>query len=87
MLFRLAPLKRAHEKPDANINIQMNYWSALTTFPSTPELQLPLFEYILKSWVPRGEDTASLVYGIDRGFVAHSSINVCILVWSGNLAD
>lgn len=54
----------------------MNYWSALTTFPSNPEIQLSLFEYILKNWVSRGTETARLVYGIERGFVAHDEMNV-----------
>jgi alpha-L-fucosidase 2 len=61
---------------DSNINIQMNHWSALTTFPSSPVVQLSLFEYILKNWVPRGAETASLVYGIERGWVAHDEMNV-----------
>jgi alpha-L-fucosidase 2 len=61
---------------DSNINIQMNYWSALSTFPSTPKLQEPLFEYIAKNWAPRGAETAKLVYGIERGWVAHNQMNV-----------
>ncbi|PPQ70422.1 hypothetical protein CVT24_013172 [Panaeolus cyanescens] len=57
----------------ANINIQMNYWAAeMTGLSSTT---LPMFDYIEKTWVPRGQQTAQVLYNITRGWVTHNEMN------------
>ncbi|KAJ3484534.1 hypothetical protein NLJ89_g11970 [Agrocybe chaxingu] len=58
----------------SNINIQMNYWSAETT--GLGGLVTPLFDYIEKTWGPRGAETAQILYNINRGFVTHNEMNI-----------
>ncbi|KAL0064548.1 hypothetical protein AAF712_008493 [Marasmius tenuissimus] len=57
----------------ANINIQMNYWSAEM---SNLDVTKSLFDYLEKNWVPRGEETAHLIYNISRGWVVHNEMNI-----------
>ncbi|KAF9451559.1 glycoside hydrolase family 95 protein [Macrolepiota fuliginosa MF-IS2] len=56
---------------DANINIQMNYWSADMT---NLDVAKPMFDYLLKNWAPRGAYTAEVLYNITRGWVVHNEI-------------
>ncbi|KAA1468613.1 glycoside hydrolase family 95 protein [Dentipellis sp. KUC8613] len=56
---------------DANINLQMNYWMAEMTNLNVTK---PLFDYMEKTWVPRGTETAQILYNISRGWVTHDEI-------------
>ncbi|KAF8811090.1 glycoside hydrolase family 95 protein [Phlegmacium glaucopus] len=58
----------------SNINIQMNYWCAEMT--GLGSLTIPLFNYIEKTWAPRGAETAQVLYNISRGWVTHNEMNV-----------
>lgn len=57
----------------ANINLQMNYWGAEQTGLgiSTPGL----FDYMVKTWAPRGGETARLLYN-GSGWVTHDEMNI-----------
>ncbi|TFY83133.1 hypothetical protein EWM64_g878, partial [Hericium alpestre] len=57
----------------ANINLQMNYWMAEMT---NMDVAKPLFDYIEKTWVPRGTETAQILYNISRGWVTHDEMNI-----------
>lgn len=57
----------------SNINIQMNYWFAEMT---NMNLVTPLFDYFEKTWVPRGAETAQVLYNISRGWVTHNEMNI-----------
>ncbi|KAJ8481341.1 hypothetical protein ONZ51_g6064 [Trametes cubensis] len=57
----------------SNINIQMNYWFAETT---GLDVATPLFDYIEKTWAPRGAQTAQYLYNIDQGWVTHNEMNI-----------
>lgn len=57
----------------ANINLQMNYWSA---FHTNLDVQKPLFNYIQQNWAPRGAQTAALIYNINRGWVTHDEMDI-----------
>ncbi|KAI0030348.1 glycoside hydrolase family 95 protein [Vararia minispora EC-137] len=56
----------------ANINLQMNYWFAELT--NLPEVTQPLWDYMEKTWAPRGAETALTLYNISRGWVTHNEI-------------
>ncbi|KZT06742.1 glycoside hydrolase family 95 protein [Laetiporus sulphureus 93-53] len=56
---------------DSNINIQMNHWFAEMT---NMDVVIPLFDYIEQTWVPRGAETAQILYNISRGWVTHDEI-------------
>ncbi|KAF8664131.1 hypothetical protein AX16_000821 [Volvariella volvacea WC 439] len=56
---------------DANINIQMNYWSADMT---DIDVNKPLFDLLEKTWAPRGAYTARVLYNVTRGWVTHNEI-------------
>ncbi|PSR97775.1 Six-hairpin glycosidase-like protein [Coniella lustricola] len=58
----------------ANINLQMNYWPAEQT--GLGELAKPLFAYLENTWVPRGSETAKLLYNASEGWVAHDEVNI-----------
>jgi alpha-L-fucosidase 2 len=58
----------------ANINLQMNHWTADQT--GLTDLQSPLWDYMADTWVPRGRETAALLYGA-RGWVVHDEMNIC----------
>ncbi|KAF2845709.1 glycoside hydrolase family 95 protein [Plenodomus tracheiphilus IPT5] len=57
----------------ANINLQMNHWTADQT--GLTDLQSPLWDYMTENWVPRGHETAELVYGAP-GWVVHNEMNI-----------
>jgi alpha-L-fucosidase 2 len=57
----------------ANINIQMNHWTADQT--GLTDLQSPLWDYMTDNWVPRGRETAELLYGAP-GWVVHNEMNI-----------
>ncbi|KAL4794316.1 alpha-fucosidase A [Aspergillus venezuelensis] len=57
----------------ANINLQMNYWLADQTGLS--ETQAALWNYMADTWVPRGTETAHLIYNAS-GWVVHNEMNV-----------
>ncbi|KAH0429370.1 hypothetical protein CcaCcLH18_08492 [Colletotrichum camelliae] len=56
----------------ANINIQMNYWAADQT--GLGETQTALWDYMEDTWVPRGTETARLLYNAS-GWVVHNEMN------------
>lgn len=57
----------------ANINLQMNYWGAEQTGLGATEDAL--WNYMQDTWVPRGTETAKLLYGSD-GWVVHNEMNI-----------
>lgn len=57
----------------ANINIQMNYWAADQT--GLTKTQPGLWNYMQDTWVPRGVETAKLLYNAS-GWVTHSEMNI-----------
>jgi alpha-L-fucosidase 2 len=57
----------------ANINLQMNYWAADQTGLAEP--QMALWNYMADTWVPRGAETAKLLYNAP-GFVVHNEMNI-----------
>ncbi|KAF2665114.1 glycoside hydrolase family 95 protein-like protein [Microthyrium microscopicum] len=57
----------------ANINLQMNHWFADQV--GLGHLQEALFKYIVNTWVPRGTETAHLLYN-SPGWVVHDEINI-----------
>ncbi len=56
-----------------NINTQMNYWPAEIT--GLQECHKPLFDF-LSSLSVNGNKTASVNYGIDKGWVAHHNSDI-----------
>jgi alpha-L-fucosidase 2 len=56
-----------------NINVQMNHWTAGQT--GLTGLQSPLWDYMANTWVPRGSETAKLLYNAP-GWVVHNEMNV-----------
>ncbi|KAL4994579.1 alpha-fucosidase A [Aspergillus recurvatus] len=56
----------------ANINLQMTYWLADQT--GLAETQHALWEYMANTWVPRGTETARLLYNAS-GWVVHNEMN------------
>lgn len=57
----------------ANINLQMNHWTADQT--GLTDLQSPLWNYMVDTWLPRGLETAKLLYGAP-GWVVHDEMNI-----------
>jgi alpha-L-fucosidase 2 len=57
----------------ANINLQMNYWAADQT--GLTKTQPALWNYMQDTWVPRGTETARLLYNAS-GWVTHSEMNI-----------
>jgi alpha-L-fucosidase 2 len=57
----------------ANINLQMNYWLADQT--GLGETQHALWNYMVDTWVPRGTETARLLYNAS-GWVVHNEMNI-----------
>jgi alpha-L-fucosidase 2 len=57
----------------SNINFQMNHWGADQT--GLGDLQVAAFNYMQDTWVPRGSETAQLLYNA-QGWVAHDEINI-----------
>lgn len=56
----------------ANINVQMNYWFAEMT---NMKVTASLWDYMAKTWAPRGAETARTLYNITRGWVVHNEMN------------
>ena len=56
-----------------NINIQMNYWGADQT--GLGKTQDALWNYMELNWVPRGSETARLLYNAS-GWVVHNEVNI-----------
>ncbi|KIY64807.1 glycoside hydrolase family 95 protein [Cylindrobasidium torrendii FP15055 ss-10] len=56
----------------ANINLQMNYWIVDST---GMDVAGPLWDYMEKTWAPRGSQTADILYGA-RGWVVHNEMNI-----------
>ncbi|KAG9858985.1 glycoside hydrolase family 95 protein, partial [Aureobasidium melanogenum] len=57
----------------ANINLQMNHWGVDQT--GLGELQEALWRYMIETWVPRGTETANLLYDAP-GWVTHDEMNL-----------
>jgi alpha-L-fucosidase 2 len=57
----------------ANINIQMNHWTADQT--GLTDLQSPLWDYMADKWAPRERETAQLLYDAP-GWVVHNEMNI-----------
>ncbi|KAG8722629.1 hypothetical protein FRC11_002668, partial [Ceratobasidium sp. 423] len=57
----------------ANINTQMNYWAAEMT---NMQVTSGLWEYMAKTWAPRGAETAMVLYNTTRGWVTHNEMNI-----------
>ncbi|KAF8749877.1 Glycosyl hydrolase family 65, N-terminal domain [Rhizoctonia solani] len=55
----------------ANINIQMNYWFAEMT---NMKVTSALWDYMAKTWAPRGAETAKTLYNVTRGWVTHNEV-------------
>ncbi|KAG9003838.1 hypothetical protein FRB94_008480 [Tulasnella sp. JGI-2019a] len=57
----------------ANINTQMNYWAAEIM---DVDVTASLWTYMEKTWVPRGQQTAKILYNTTRGWVTHNEMNI-----------
>ncbi|KAG8729889.1 hypothetical protein FRC11_007826 [Ceratobasidium sp. 423] len=57
----------------ANINLQMNYWIAEMT---NLKVTSGLWDYMEKTWAPRGAETAKVLYNITRGWLVHDELNI-----------
>lgn len=57
----------------ANINFQMNHWGVEQT--GLGDLQVATWNYIQNTWVPRGTQTAQLLYNAP-GWVTHDEMNI-----------
>ncbi|CCO32224.1 hypothetical protein BN14_06278 [Rhizoctonia solani AG-1 IB] len=57
----------------ANINLQMNYWIAEMT---NLDVTSSLWDYMEKTWAPRGTETAKILYNITRGWLVHDELNI-----------
>ncbi|KAJ4371828.1 hypothetical protein N0V86_008382 [Didymella sp. IMI 355093] len=57
----------------ANINLQMNHWTPDQT--GLTDLQSPLWDYMTDNWMPRGQETAKLLYNAP-GWVVHNEMNI-----------
>ncbi|GIK01368.1 hypothetical protein Aspvir_005402 [Aspergillus viridinutans] len=57
----------------ANINLQMNHWGVEQT--GLGGQTEPLWTYMLETWLPRGAETARLLYNAD-GWVTHDEMNI-----------
>ncbi|PYH98267.1 FAD/NAD(P)-binding domain-containing protein [Aspergillus ellipticus CBS 707.79] len=57
----------------ANINLQMNHWAVEQT--GLGDQTEPLWTYMAETWMPRGAETAELLYGTSEGWVTHDEMN------------
>ena len=57
----------------ANINLQMNYWLVEQT--GLGSQSQGLWDYMAKTWAPRGSETAELLYNAP-GWVTHNEMNI-----------
>ncbi|KAL5083537.1 hypothetical protein Trisim1_001349 [Trichoderma cf. simile WF8] len=55
-----------------DVNVQMNHWHTEQT--GLGDIQGPLWDFIVDTWVPRGTETAQLLYDAP-GFVGFSNLN------------
>ncbi|KAM0456662.1 hypothetical protein ACHAO4_003693 [Trichoderma viride] len=55
-----------------DVNVQMNHWHTEQT--GLGDIQGPLWDFITDTWVPRGTETAALLYDAP-GFVGFSNLN------------
>ncbi|CAE6531252.1 unnamed protein product [Rhizoctonia solani] len=55
-----------------NINLQMNYWFAEMIGLNVTST---LWNYMEKTWVPRGSETARILYNATSGWVVHNAVN------------
>ncbi|KEP45114.1 glycoside hydrolase family 95 protein [Rhizoctonia solani 123E] len=62
---------KARWDSDANINLQMNYWIAEMT---NLKVTSSLWDYMEKTWAPRGAETAKVLYNVTRGWLVHDEI-------------
>ena len=62
-----------HSDYHLDINLQMNYWAADQTGLS--KVQHGLWNFILDTWIPRGEMSAQLIYNA-KGWIAHTGMNI-----------
>jgi hypothetical protein len=51
-----------------------NHWSVDQT--GLGDLKAATFNYMTQNWMPRGTETARLVYGADAGWVTHDEMNL-----------
>ncbi|KAK1142665.1 hypothetical protein N8T08_007470 [Aspergillus melleus] len=58
----------------ANINLQMNHWGVEAT--GLGGQTEPLWTYMTETWMPRGAETARLMYGAQEGWVVHNEVNL-----------
>ncbi|KAL7275259.1 hypothetical protein RUND412_001804 [Rhizina undulata] len=56
-----------------NINLQMNIWGSEAT--GLGDLLDGLWRYMNETWVPRGTESAKLIYGAEEGWVIHNELN------------
>ncbi|KAG8886788.1 hypothetical protein FRB98_000970 [Tulasnella sp. 332] len=56
----------------ADINLQQNYWGAEST--NLGSLTTTLWDLVQKTWIPRGTETAALLYN-SSGWVVHDEMN------------
>lgn len=56
-----------------NINLQMNVWGSEAT--GLGGLLPGLWSHMKETWVPRGSETAKLLYGAEEGWVIHNELN------------
>ncbi|KAI5785794.1 glycosyl hydrolase family 65, N-terminal domain-containing protein [Geopyxis carbonaria] len=57
-----------------NINLQMPIWGAEAC--GLGDTLGGYWSYMAESWLPRGAETAKLVYGADAGWVVHNEANI-----------
>jgi alpha-L-fucosidase 2 len=60
-----------------DINLQMNHWGVSET--GLDSLQEPLWNYMTDTWVPRGQQTAQILYGsksVSGAWVTHDESNI-----------
>ncbi|KAF8428099.1 alpha-fucosidase A [Tirmania nivea] len=57
-----------------NINLQMNVWGSEAT--GLGRLLPGLWSYMRETWVPRGSETAKLLYSAEEGWVIHNELNI-----------
>lgn len=64
-----------------DVNVQMNNWHAEQM--GLGDIMSPLFDFITDTFVPRGTESAKLIYG-SRGWVAFTSLNIFGHTGQGN---
>ncbi|KAG8830376.1 hypothetical protein FRC17_004965 [Serendipita sp. 399] len=56
-----------------NINVQMMYWPVETT---GMDITQTLWDFLQKTAIPRGSETAQILYNVSRGWTMHNEINI-----------